>query len=133
MNNDYIRRYFNCVERVHYFGQKSELAPLSPKETTFFAGVTTAWTGLKGHDVLQGMGERGFREGTAERRLLVGAIWKMNRRIADIAKSIAEEGVEPGIAEKFRLPQATCLRYRTKRRQNRHESKKSNQPTWWNW
>jgi hypothetical protein len=30
----------------------------------------------------------------------------MNRRIADIAKSIAEEGEEPGIAEKFRLPRA---------------------------
>jgi len=106
MKNNYTRRCFNCVERVHYFGLKTELAPLSPKETTFFAGVTTAWTGLKGHDVLQGTGERGFREGAAERRLLVGAIWKMNRRIADIAKSIAEEGEDPGIAEKFRLPQA---------------------------
>ena len=103
MKNDYIRRYFNCVERVHYFGQKTELAPLSPKETTFFAGVTAAWTGLKGHDVAQGTGTREFREGASNRRLLVGAIWTMNRRIADMAKSIAEEGVEPGIAEKFRL------------------------------
>jgi hypothetical protein len=104
MKNDYTRRRFNCVERVHYFGQKPELAPLTPKEVTLFAGVTASWTGLKAHDVAQGTGTRGFREGAAERRLLVGAIWAMNRRIADMAKSIAEEGEEPGIAEKFRLP-----------------------------
>jgi hypothetical protein len=102
--DDYVKRIFNCAERVHFFGEKPELAPLSPKETTFFAGVTTAWTGMKAYNVDQGTGNRGFREGAAERRLLVDAMRSMNRRIADLAKSIAEEGVDPGIAEKFRLP-----------------------------
>jgi hypothetical protein len=100
----YVRVCFNCVEGVHIFGQKPELAPLTAKETTFFAGVETAYEGLKGSLVDQGTGNRGYREGAAERRLLVDAMWTMNRRISDIAKSIAEEGVDPGIAEKFRLP-----------------------------
>ena len=100
----YVRACYNCVEGVHVFGQKPELLPLTPKETTFFAGVGTAYDGMKAYLVDQGSGNRGFREGAAERRLLVDAMWTMNRRIADIAKSIAEEGVDPGIAEKFRLP-----------------------------
>ena len=100
----YVRVCYNCIEGVHIFGQKPELAPLTAKETTFFAGVETAYEGLKVSLVDQGAGNRGYREGAAERRLLVDAMWTMNRRISDIAKSIAEEGVDPGIAEKFRLP-----------------------------
>ena len=100
----YVRVCYNCIEGVHIFGQKPELAPLTAKETTFFAGVGTAYDGLKDYLVDQGTGNRGYREGAAERRLMVDAMWTMNRRIADIAKSIAEEGVDPGIAEKFRLP-----------------------------
>ena len=102
----YVRVRYNCIEGVHIFGQKPELLPLTPKETTFFAGVETAYEGLKDYLVDQGTGNRGYREGAAERRLMVDAMWTMNRRIADIAKSIAEEGVDPGIAEKFRLPRA---------------------------
>lgn len=100
----YVRVRFNCIESVHLFGQKPELLPLTPKETALFAGVETAYDGLKSSMVDQGSGNRGFREGAAERRLLVHEIWDMCRRISDIAKSIAEEGVDPGMEEKFRLP-----------------------------
>ena len=102
----YVRVCFNCVEGVHIFGQMPELAPLTAKETTFFAGVGTAYEGLKEYLVDQGTGNRGFREGAAERRLLVDAMAAINRRISNIAKSIAEEGVDPGMAEKFRLPKS---------------------------
>jgi hypothetical protein len=101
---DYTRRRFNCVERVHFYAGKPELAPLTPKETTLFAGVTAAWNGMKTWNVDQGMGNRGFREGCAERRRLISSMSSMNRRISDLAKSIALEGVNPGLAERFRLP-----------------------------
>jgi hypothetical protein len=102
--NDYELRVYNCVERSHFFVQKPELLPLTAKETAFATALGAAYTGLKAYAVDQGTGNRGFREGAAERRLLVHAMWAMNRRIADLAKSIAEEGVDPGITEKFRLP-----------------------------
>jgi hypothetical protein len=102
--DDYVRVRFNCIERVHFFGQKPELAPLTPKEISFLGGVATAWNGLKAYMMDQGTGNREFREGATERLLMVKEIWAMNRRIADIARSIAEEGVDPGMAEKFRLP-----------------------------
>lgn len=100
----YVRVRFNCIESVHLFGKKPELLPLTPKETTLFAGVETAYDGLTDYMVDQGTGNRGFREGAAERRFLVHEIWDVCRRISDIAKSIAEEGVDPGMEEKFRLP-----------------------------
>ena len=102
--NDNVRRVFNCTERVHFFGAKPELAPLTPKETTLFAGVTAAWNGMKNWSADQGSGNRGFREGCDERRRLIGLIRGTNRRIADIAKAISLEGVEPGMAERFRIP-----------------------------
>ena len=102
--DDYERRLFNCIERVHFYGAKPELAPLTPKETTLFAGVTSAWNGMKNWNADKGTGNRNFREGCNERRRIIGLLSAMNRRIADMAKSIALEGVKPGLAERFRLP-----------------------------
>ena len=102
--DDYQRRCFNCIERVHFFSEETELAPLTPKETALFASVTSAWNGLKAYGADQSTGNRGFREGALERRFVVASMATMNRRISDIAKSIAEEGVDPGMAEQFRLP-----------------------------
>ena len=102
--DDYNLRIFNCVERVHFFKDEPALAPLTPKETELFGSVTAAWNGLKAYSADQTTGNHGFREGALERRLAVNSMVAMNRRIADIAKSIAEEGVDPGMAEQFRLP-----------------------------
>jgi hypothetical protein len=101
-----VRVRFECIEGVHLFRLKPEMAPLTPKETTLFAGVETAYHGLKDYLVDQGTGNRAYREGAAARRLLVYEMWAMSRRISDIARSIAEEGADPGMAEKFRLPRA---------------------------
>ena len=101
---NYELRVFNCAERSHFFLQKPEVGVLTAKEMVFATSLAAAYTGLKSYFVDQGAGNRGFREGAAERRLLVSAMVAMNRRIADLAKSVAEEGVDPGMAEKFRLP-----------------------------
>jgi hypothetical protein len=101
---NYQMRVFNCMESSVHFLQKPEVLPLTPKETSFATPLAAAYAGVKLHLVDQGVGNRGFREGALERFGMVDAIASMNRRIADIAKSIAEEGVDPGLAEKFRLP-----------------------------
>jgi hypothetical protein len=100
---NYELRVYNCIEASVHFLQKGEVLPLTPKESSFATPLAAAYAGIKAYLVDQGVGNRGFREGASERLRIVRAIRSLNRRISKIAKSIAEEGVEPGIAEKFRI------------------------------
>jgi hypothetical protein len=102
--NEYVILRANCAERVHFFGEQPELAPLSAKETALFTSLTTTWTALKAAAVRQGAGNRVFHDGTLERRLIASELRAGCREIAEVAKAIELEGVMPGISERFRMP-----------------------------
>ena len=95
---------FNCIERVHLVSLDDDFLPLTAAETPLFAGVTAAWTELKDWAADQEGGKRRFREGSLERKLAARTMWKSMVEIAEMARSIALSGADPGIAERFRMP-----------------------------
>jgi len=99
-----LKSQFNCIERVHLISLDDDFLPLTAAETPLFAGVTAAWTELKDWAADQEGGKRGFREGSLERRLAARALRKSMLEIAEMARSIELSGVDPGIAERFRMP-----------------------------
>src|SRR5215204_681845 len=99
-----VKLQFNCIERVHLISLDPEFLPLTPAETPLFAGVTAARAEQADWATGQEAGKRGFREGTFERRMAARALRKSMLEIAEMARSIELSGVDPGIAERFRMP-----------------------------
>ena len=100
-----IKVHYNCIGRVHYISLDPELLPLTPAETPLFAGVTTAWNQLKSWAMGQEGGKRAFHEGVFER---VGAVHLLRKdmvAITEMARSIELSGADPGISERFRMPE----------------------------
>ena len=64
----YVKWKMECMERVHFFGEKPEIV-LTPAETPLFASLTTKWTAMKSWAVEQEGGKRDYRGGSLDRRL----------------------------------------------------------------
>ena len=88
-----------CVDQ---FGKKPELV-LTSTETPHFATVATNLAAARSFGTEQVSGRSGYREGAAERQGLASDIYKLLRRMANMAKSMEEEG-DIRAAERFRLP-----------------------------
>jgi hypothetical protein len=97
----YVKREIECMICVDQFGKKPELV-LTPTETAHFATVATNLVAARGFAIEQVSGRSGYREGAAERQRLAADIYKVLRRMSDMAKSMEEEG-DVGAAERFRL------------------------------
>jgi hypothetical protein len=100
--NTYDKRGIECMICVDQFGKKDELV-LTPTETAHFATVATNLAAARGFGIEQVSGRSGYRAGAAERQGCASDIYKMLRRMADMAKSMEEEG-DVGAKERFRLP-----------------------------
>ena len=96
------KREMNTMDRVDIFGKKPELI-LTPKETSLFATVSTSLTTLRAWSAGQVSGKSTYREGAAERRALRRQVHLAMKDIAELAKSMQEEG-QIGMAELFRMP-----------------------------
>lgn len=94
-----------CIGRVHVYGEETELV-LTPKETALFANVATAWAAVQASATGQAAGGLGFREGSKARRVVAKRLRESMRDIAEIAKSLDEEGTDSGAAEGFRMPRS---------------------------
>jgi hypothetical protein len=93
-----------CIGRVKIFGAKPELAPLGAKEAALFTSLTPIALSLDAFGANQESGNRGYREGAAERGDAATELQTALRDIAEIAKALREEGIDPGAAEAFRMP-----------------------------
>src|SRR5829696_8723219 len=100
--NKHIKREMDTLICVDAFGKKPEIT-LTPKETTLFATVGTSLTTLRNWSAGQVSGKSTYREGAAERRALRRQVHLAMKDIAELAKSMQEEG-EIGMAERFRMP-----------------------------
>ena len=101
--HNYVKRRMECFKRVKLFGQKPDLV-LTSAEIALFTNLGVLLTAMQGSGATQADGRRGFREGTAERRAARKDLRAAMRDISEIAKSLREEGIDPGAAERFRLP-----------------------------
>jgi hypothetical protein len=101
--HNYVKFRMECLGRVAVFGQKTDIV-FTPDETPLFASVGAAVTALKGAGAKQADGRRGFREGTKQRRIAAKDLRIAMRDIAEVATAIDEAEIEPGIAERFRMP-----------------------------
>jgi hypothetical protein len=97
-----IKRETDSMERVDLFGKREDVT-LTPKLSGLFTNLGTKLTQLRNWGSSQVSGEQGQSAGVVERRLLVKDIRGDVREIADIAKSMEEEG-QVGMAELFRYP-----------------------------
>ena len=100
---NYIKLVAEAASRVIVFGNKDDVT-FQPKEVSLFTLVGAGWTALQAAGTSQADGGRGFREGTKERRFARKDLRDAMRDISEIAKAIDEEGVDVGMAERFRLP-----------------------------
>ena len=97
-----IKREMDCMDGVDLFGKKPELN-LTPKLTGLFTTVGVTLTTLRNWGAEQIAGLQGKTSGVEQRRVLATEIRGTIRDIADIAKSMGEEG-QTGMVELFRYP-----------------------------
>src|SRR5687768_14401161 len=97
-----IKREMDCMDRVDIFGKKPELT-LTPKLTGLFTQVGVTLATLRNWGAEQIAGLQGRTSGVQQRRVLATEIRGTLRDIAEIAKSMEEEG-EAGMVELFRYP-----------------------------
>src|SRR5688500_14915367 len=97
-----IKCEMDCLDRVDLFDKKPELT-LPPKLTGLFTTVGLTLTTLRNWGTEQISGLQGKTSGVEQRRVLATEIRGSLRDIADLAKSMEEEG-ETGMVELFRYP-----------------------------
>ena len=95
-----------CVGRVSAFGGRTDVI-FTPKETALFTSLTPIRTALQAAAAQREGGNRSYREHANERSLAALATRTLMRDIAEIAKALAERGVDVGAADAFRMPPHT--------------------------
>ena len=100
--NTRIKLGSEAIDRVDLFGKREDLT-LTPKLTGLFTAVGVTLTTVRNWGTGQVSGEQDQSAGVVERRLLAKDIRSNVRDIADIAKSMEQEG-QTGMAELFRFP-----------------------------
>lgn len=97
-----IIREADAMDRVDIFGKRTDIT-LTPKLTGLFTTVGVTLTTLRNWGTEQVSGGQGQSAGVVERRLLAHDIRGSVRDIAEIAKSMEEEG-QAGVSALFRYP-----------------------------
>lgn len=101
--NKKTTRESECIGRVLSFGTRTDVV-FAAKETALFTNLTAIKTQLNSAAARQNGGNRGFRESSNERNVAAKTVRVALRDIAEIAKSLAERGVDVGANEAFRMP-----------------------------
>ena len=100
--NTKVKLGSEAIDRVDLFGKREDLT-LTPKLTGLFTTLGVTRTTVRNWGTEQVSGDQDQSAGVVERRLLAKDIRSNVRDIADIAKSMEEEG-QAGMVELFRFP-----------------------------